>query len=199
MSAIPNPLECDTCHTRSPVTLRQVPGLFNGRRVGGQTSSRKGWQMLMQERLAERIATGAAEWSETKAEIDRRRKSSMDFLMGPAGMAVANAPLGARMHSLPEGEGEGQWLRLDNPGSWQREFLMTPNAHAQLATHLRIPLSFYHRLLKGHKDLWHMTINTLIQRDGSERLVRTTDDKVHAILSDKYRVCLLYTSDAADE
>lgn len=103
-------------------------------------------------------------------EVERREKAKRDFVAAPLQMSVKT-------------NGYPAVLELDDVGQFQ----MTPLAHRQLGNHLNIPAKYYDRLLDQHPDLWQETTNTLLGRDGGRRMVRTLDNQVRAILSDRYR------------
>lgn len=60
-------------------------------------------------------------------------------------------------------------------------------ANGQLAELLKIPLQFYRRMKDGHPDLLANTLNELLRREPTRRMLRTLDGNVRAIVSDKFR------------
>lgn len=65
---------------------------------------------------------------------------------------------------------------------------ITPFAHGQFADHLGIPKRYYDRMLTEQPALLADNINTWFRADASnQRMVRTLDGKVRALLSPKYR------------
>lgn len=63
------------------------------------------------------------------------------------------------------------------------------SAHEQIANRLNIPHQYYQRMLSNHPDLWKISTNTWAG-DNPEKdyFIRTIDDGVRALLSEKYRV-----------
>jgi len=66
-------------------------------------------------------------------------------------------------------------------------FPITSHAHRQLSAHLKVPAQFYDRLMTQHPDIWMHTVNELMRREHSERMVRTLDGSARAFLSNSYR------------
>ena len=61
------------------------------------------------------------------------------------------------------------------------------NAHRQVGDRLKIPATYYDRLLGEAPDLLRQNVNHWFQRNPEIRMVRTLDGEVRAYLSDRYR------------
>jgi hypothetical protein len=65
---------------------------------------------------------------------------------------------------------------------------LTNYAHEQIATKTGIPIRYYERMREdGKLELLSQNVNTWLP-DREKRLVRVQDDKVRAVLSDRYRI-----------
>lgn len=64
---------------------------------------------------------------------------------------------------------------------------ITVHAERQLAAKLEIPVAYYDRLRDNHPVLLAQNVNTLFQKEPKDVMVRTLDNKVRAILSDRFR------------
>src|SRR4029077_5850425 len=68
------------------------------------------------------------------------------------------------------------------------EFGIRDLAHQQIASHLGIPMQFYHRLqTDGYTKILDYTVNNLMRQEPATRLVRTMDGDVRALLSNRYQ------------
>ena len=68
------------------------------------------------------------------------------------------------------------------------EFGVNELAHRQIATHLGIPAKFYERLReKDYTSLLDYNVNHMFRIRPEERLVRTLDGSVRAVLSNRYQ------------
>jgi hypothetical protein len=70
-----------------------------------------------------------------------------------------------------------------NTDTWE----LSEHAHRQVADRLGIPKNYYDRLRCSQPQLLDENINQLFQREPEERMIRTLDGKVRAVLSNKYR------------
>lgn len=111
---------------------------------------------------------------ELSAEIIRQKESKRDF--------VAPAKL-MRMSTRGMHEPRITVDRLNNP-EWRP---VTDYAHWQLAAWLQIPKPYYERMLKNEPQLLSVNVNQWLNRSDEKRMVRTLDNNVRAILSDRYR------------
>lgn len=65
---------------------------------------------------------------------------------------------------------------------------LTPFAHGQLADHLKVPKAYYDRMSVEQPELLAANINTWFKADReNQRMLRTLDGKVRAVLSPRYR------------
>jgi hypothetical protein len=107
--------------------------------------------------------------SELATELERQAASKKDYLAD-----TRRLHLEVRDDSLVlEGVNGGMQLR--------------DSAHQQLSATLAIPKPYYDRLLKNAPDLLVRNVNHWFEREPSNRLVRTMDGKVRAVLSSSYR------------
>lgn len=66
-------------------------------------------------------------------------------------------------------------------------FDMNDLAHRQLGTHTNVPAAYYDRMRQKAPELLALNLNHWLEREPSERMVRTLDGRVRAFLSDSYR------------
>jgi len=67
------------------------------------------------------------------------------------------------------------------------EYDVTSLARRQLAEKLKIPFAYFERMREGQPELLDRNVNTWLQTEGSRWMIRTLDDEVRAVLSDRYR------------
>lgn len=107
-------------------------------------------------------------------EIERRRNAKSDFIAPASHLTVAVDQVGTPT------------LKLGNTGN----FDINSIAHEQLADYAGIPMPYYRRMLADDPQLLADNINRWL-RDKAEskdrRMIRTLDNSVRAVLSDKYR------------
>lgn len=104
------------------------------------------------------------------AELYRQAQTKKDYI---ADTRALNARVNADDQVVLEGIGDGMLLRS--------------TAHAQLANALGIPKTYYDRLMSNAPDLLVKNVNHWLQKEPERKLVRTLDDGIRAILSDRYR------------
>lgn len=107
---------------------------------------------------------------ELAVELDRQVKSRKDFI----------ASTDALEAEVEEGRVK---LKGFNGGGHD----LTDYAHGQMAETLSIPKKYYDRMAGAAPDLLAHNINHWLKAEPSRRLVRTLDNRVRAVLSDKYR------------
>lgn len=64
---------------------------------------------------------------------------------------------------------------------------ITPFAHKQIAEKLELPVKTYERFRGAHPDLLANVVNTLFDREPSQNMIRVLDNKVRAVVSNKFR------------
>jgi len=101
-------------------------------------------------------------------ELERQANSKRDFVTDTRSLAMADDA--QRMAVGPA---------LD--------FGINNNAHAQIGERLAIPAKFYNRLRTEHPALLAHNVNTLFREEPEQRMVRTLDGNVRALLSNRYR------------
>ena len=118
---------------------------------------------------------------ELATEIQRQNESKRDFVAPSRRLSLQATPGGA-------GESPGVVLQGVNGGMRLR-----PIAHQQLASALGIPKPYYDRMLAQAPDLLATNANRWLKaapppgEKSENRLVRTLDNEVRAILSSSYR------------
>jgi hypothetical protein len=105
------------------------------------------------------------------AELERQSTNRTDYI----------APQGKIAARVLEGE-----VVLD--GFNGKALDVTNHAHGQLATHLSIPKAYYDRMREERPGLLVENINTWLHKDAeNERMIRTLDGRVRAVMSPRYR------------
>ena len=107
---------------------------------------------------------------ELAVELDRQVKSRKDFI---AATAVLEAHVDEGRVKLGGFNGGGHDL--------------TEYAHGQMAESLSIPKKYYDRMKVLAPELLANNVNHWFKAEPQRRLIRTLDNKVRAVLSDKYR------------
>ena len=75
----------------------------------------------------------------------------------------------------------------DNHSEVMEPLQINQTAHRQFGTHLKIPASYYDRMLTTHPELLAHNVNSWFQREPSKRMLRTMGGTARAILSNRYR------------
>lgn len=111
-------------------------------------------------------------------ELVRQSQSMQDMLVHPKSLSYRT---GSETHT-----GE---LVVHSERRGQQSFAVTDHARAQLAEVLGIPYGYFERMREEQPELLDHNVNTWLHRNpvAKERLVRTLDGKVRAVLSSKYR------------
>jgi hypothetical protein len=116
---------------------------------------------------------------EMLTEVVRHNDTKADF--------ITDTKENLAMVPMPGFENEVA-IVLNRPESSELErFAITENFHNQVASRLKIPSKFYHRLLQDHRDLLLQNVNSLFDREPEIRMVRTLDGKARAFLSRQFR------------
>lgn len=111
---------------------------------------------------------------ELAKELMRQQETKRDYVspMGKLAAIVPEDEKDIRIAGLPKTEPLG----------------ITPYAHSQIATHLRIPKPYYDRMRQEEPALLAANVNTWMKREASEtRMLRTLDGQVRGFLSSKFR------------
>jgi hypothetical protein len=111
--------------------------------------------------------------TELAREIERRQTAKRDFI----------APIGRLAMSVDQ-EKKVPVLALQGSGNFE----INDVAHGQIAEFADIPMKYYRRMATQDPSLLARNVNRwLIDKNQDQRMVRTLDGKVRAVLSDKYR------------
>jgi hypothetical protein len=88
-----------------------------------------------------------------------------------------------------ESAGQSLSLRMldDRNHDIAEPFDINQNAHRQIGTHLKIPATYYDRMLSENPGLLAGNVNSWFQRDPSTRMLRTLNGTARAFLSNRYR------------
>lgn len=107
-------------------------------------------------------------------EIERRKEAKKDFI----------APIGKMKMVINPGKQATLALASHSPGMHINNV-----AHGQISEFTKIPMDYYRRMLDTQPGLLADNVNTWFsaKAEGDRRMVRTLDNNVRAILSDKYR------------
>lgn len=112
--------------------------------------------------------------TELAKEIERRRNSKKDFIAPASKLEVAVSREGAPI------------IRLDG----RHDMGINRVAHEQFADYAGIPMPYYRRMLENDPQLLATNVNRWMQdkaQANDRRMIRTLDNSVRAVLSDKYR------------
>lgn len=113
---------------------------------------------------------------DTLEEIMRQSTAKADYMVNTRNMHLETCD-GAPVLRL-----------LDNGGVDRVEPLdILPTAHRQMGDYLGIPRKYYERMAQENISLLAENVNSWLQRDTSERMIRTIDGKARAFLSNRYR------------
>jgi len=115
------------------------------------------------------------------AELERQKEASMDVIVHPR-----------QTFAQPNIDQTDVQLNFVVPESGREMEVMdmTDWAHSQVASKLDIPLKYYRRMREHSPELLARNINQWMpEKDSkSKLLLRTLDNKVRAVLSDRYRI-----------
>jgi hypothetical protein len=125
---------------------------------------------------------------ELAIEVERVSKSKSDYIADTRSIRMLHGDHGdarqlevVRDDEVPDGLVK---LAIDEVGA----FDIGETAHAQIAARLKIPLTYYRRMVDDAPALLSKNVNHWMDRDGARRMVRTLDGTARAFLSDRYRV-----------
>jgi hypothetical protein len=108
------------------------------------------------------------------AELERQLATKQDM--------IVPTPL---MHHLTS-DGGTSVLQIQTPDG-ERTYRTTENCRRQLADRLKIPYAYFERMRNEQPNLLDRNIDTWLQAEPEQRLVRTLDGKARAFLSERYR------------
>ena len=113
---------------------------------------------------------------EMAQQIERQSKLKQDYLLDTRRLQVE--PFGSQLylHTFDD---------HDDPLVEPLE--INQIAHRQIGTHLKIPAAYYDRMLSDYPELLAENVNSWFQREPTQRMVRTLDGTVRALLSIRYR------------
>lgn len=115
------------------------------------------------------------------SELERQVEARKDYI-APQGKVEAIVV------EKDEGFGKGvkKEIRLD--GFNGDALAIRPHAHSQLGDVLGIPAKYYQRMQEEQPELLARNINTWLKAEpGNKRMIRTLDNQVRAVLSERYR------------
>lgn len=107
---------------------------------------------------------------ELATELERQHNAKKDYIAPPSKLEMVAVDTGK---VILNGVNGGMGLK--------------PIAHQQLASTLEIPKVYYDRLLTEAPDLLATNVNRWLKATFNNKLIRTMDGEVRAILSDSYR------------
>lgn len=106
-------------------------------------------------------------------ELQRQLPSKKDLVLHPSMMRHETGEEGATR------------LIIDHPEGG--DFAVTELARRQLAAKLNIPFAYFERMRSEQPRLLDSNVNTWLQCDEGQKMVRTLDGQARAVLSDRYR------------
>ncbi len=108
-------------------------------------------------------------------ELERQNNAKHDYLVDSRNLEFGTV-------------GDESQIALVNPTTNTKQILRVNDyAHRQIGTFLGIPAKYYDTMRQRYPDLLAQNINGWFNHDPSERMVRTLDGAVRAVLSPKYR------------
>lgn len=114
---------------------------------------------------------------EMMAELERQKATRKDIVVGTDAL-VMGVDLGTKTI----------FMDVPNIDGTTEKHGLTDFAHRQIATKCGIPLVYYDRLkTEQRNDLLARNVNEFLP-DREKRLIRILDNKVRAVLSDRYRI-----------
>lgn len=112
---------------------------------------------------------------ELAVELHRQNEAKADFLVDTRSIRLDayDSDVYLQMH--------------DNDSLPMEPLEVNSIAHQQLATYTSIPAAYYRRMLAEHPSLLAHNVNEWLQREPSQRMLRTMDGTARAFLSNRYR------------
>lgn len=111
---------------------------------------------------------------ELASELSRQKDLKRDFIASTVNLEMFQA-------------GSTLEVALKNRDETPNFFLPTPHAHAQIATRLKMPKTWYDYLKNEHPSMLANDVTELWLRNPKTSLVRTMGTDMRALLSDRYR------------
>jgi len=112
--------------------------------------------------------------SQLADELDRRTEAKQDYIVPTRELDL-----------IQVGEEENVAWALDVPG--QGFYEATERTHNQIASRIKIPSRYYHRMLEEAPELLQQNVRHWFETNSENRMIRTLDGKARAFLSDKYK------------
>lgn len=112
---------------------------------------------------------------EMAAEIERQSKLKEDYLVDTRNLSLE--PCGSEVYLHMQ----------DNNAASLEPLQVNQIAHRQIGAHLKIPASYYDRMLENHPTLLATNVNSWLHREPSRRMLRTMGGTARAFLSNRYR------------
>lgn len=113
--------------------------------------------------------------SEMAVEIERQSALKEDYLIAASSLQMEPFGYDPYLHLLKDGT------------DFVEPLVMGQIMHRQLGNYLKIPSTYYERMLAEKPDLLAHNVNTWLQNDSSPRMVRTMGGTARAFLSNRYR------------
>lgn len=113
---------------------------------------------------------------DTLKEIIRQNAAKADYMVNTRNMHLETCD-GVPVLRLLDSSGQDRVEPLD----------ILPTAHRQMGDYLSIPRKYYDRMLQDNIGLLGENVNSWLQRESGERMIRTIDGKARAFLSNRYR------------
>lgn len=113
---------------------------------------------------------------EMAAEVRRQSSERADYIVDTRRLEMENSGTGVVMKMLDD-DGVDMIEPLD----------VKHIAHRQIGTYLKIPATYYDRMLGGNPELLAQNVNSWFRREPEQRMLRTLDGTARAFLSNRYR------------
>lgn len=113
---------------------------------------------------------------ELNQKLISEREMKQDYLVN-SGKLVLDAGDGLPMLRVLDGRGEDCMEPME----------LSEIAHKQLGGYLRIPVSYYDRMLEDQPELLAHNVNSWLRQSQDAKLLRTMDGTARALLSNHYR------------
>jgi hypothetical protein len=111
-------------------------------------------------------------------ELERQMLTKQDLVL-PSSLLQCRTNESGRLNLMVEAGNQ--------PRVGVSEYDVTGLARRQLAEKLKIPFPYFERMREGQPGLLDHNVNTWLQTEGNRWMIRTLDDEVRAVLSDRYR------------